>query len=125
MILQKFGIEIRKLDSVQDLYRDVDRTLRAAEIRAGEVSVQMKVHTTAHALQKLFQQSYFSSYDVKKIAELSGLIISVERVRMYEAVGTLNYNEMTPEYRQILIAMVLDDFRSVLNPAEEAQLIKT
>ena len=125
MILQKFGIEIRRLDSVQDLYRDVDRTLRAAEIRAGEVSVQMKVHTTAHALQKLFQQSYFSSYDVKKIAELSGLIISVERVRMYEAVGTLNYNEMTPEYRQILIAMVLDDFRSVLNPAEEAQLIKT
>jgi len=37
---------------------------------------------------------------------------------IYNCVHCMHWNEMLPEYRQTVMAMVLDDFRSVLNPME-------
>jgi hypothetical protein len=57
---------------------------------------------------------HFSICIVTDCAKAVQIHIPVERMRIYQTAHCMPWNEMTPEYRQSLTAMVLDDFRAVL-----------
>lgn len=115
--MKAFGLELRKTGNVKNLYADVDLALRQNNIPPRGVSGNVQVQALAHALQKMISvQAYFDVCTIDNCAEMLQVVIPVERKRVYRAAHCLHYDQMTPEYRQILVAMVLDDFRTVLNP---------
>jgi len=112
-----FGLEIRKAGSVKNLYRDVDIVLSTNGIPSGGVSTEVQVNTIGHALHKMLQPgATFYVCDVQKCAQIAGIHISKERLDIYSSIHCMKWSEMLPDFRQQVMAMVLDDFRSVLNP---------
>jgi hypothetical protein len=119
MQIQKFGIEIRKLGNLSNLYKDVDMVLSNYKVPSGEVTKSAQAATVAHALQKMLKTDrYFDVCTIKDCVEVCKIYIPYERMSIYRAVHCVHWNEMLPDYRQLIIAMVLDDFRSVLNPEQ-------
>lgn len=117
MELQKFGIEIRKAGTVSGLYKDVDRVLGNYGLKSGDVNCDVQKQTTAHALQKMLgTKSYLCVSTIDQCADLCQIVISAERRKVYRAVHCVYWSEMLPEYRTMVVAMILDDFRSILNP---------
>lgn len=115
MKLERFGIEIRKIGTVTALYEDVDKILQNHD-------VNVKRQTVAHALQKMLKPgNWLNVCSIKECAKVANVYIEQERMDIYRAVHCVNWNEMTDEYRQLIMAMVLDDFRCVLNPKEEIE----
>lgn len=113
--MKAFGLELRRLGSVQGLYHDVDRVLQESGITADRVGGVVQQNTVAHALQKMLRQdNHFSVCAVNECAKLCGIVIPRERALVYSACHCMNWADMTPEYRQQVCAMVLDDFRVVL-----------
>jgi hypothetical protein len=53
MQIQKLGLEIRKLGSLNNLYKDVDMILRNYDIKSGEINTTIQSNAVAHALQKM------------------------------------------------------------------------
>lgn len=116
MQLQKFGIEIRKIGNVKNLYKDVDLVLQKAQLRSNEVNGAVQALTVAHALQKMLQvERHFDVCTIRNCAEMCQICIAKERMQVYQSIHCHSWNEMLPEYRETIIAMVLDDFRPVLN----------
>lgn len=119
-----FGIELRKKNSVnvKSLYNDVDKVLRAYNIPQGSVNQETQISAVSHALHRMIQtQNYFDVCTINKCAKICQIVISSERMSIYDSAHCMNWNEMLEDYRKSIIAMVLDDFRSVLNPDEEVQ----
>ncbi len=117
MQLQKFGLEIRKIGSLQNLYKDVDNVLANYKIPPNSINTGVQSLTVAHSLQKMMNvDSHISVCTIKDCAILCGLVIPKERMLVYSAVHCMHWNEMTPEYRQVITSMILDDFRSILDP---------
>lgn len=115
--MKAFGLELRKMGNVTNLYADVDLVLSKHKIPAGGVSGNVQVQALAHALQKMINvQNYFDVCTIDNCAEMMQIVIPSERKKIYRAAHCIRWNEMTSEYRQVLVAMVLDDFRAVLNP---------
>ena len=113
MQLQTFGIEIRKIGDVNSLYKEVDSVLRANEI-GKEISPIVAMQTVAHALHKMLKvESFFSICIIENCAKVCQICIPKERMQVYSAIHCVNWNEMLPDYRQLVIAMILDDFRCV------------
>jgi len=116
MIIKKLGIEIRKAGSLDGLYRDVDSILANNNVADGGVSVDAQASTVAHALQRMFStESNFSVCTVDRCCAIAQIHIPAERYRIYSALHCMKWNEMEPEYRRLITAMLLDDFRSVLH----------
>jgi len=114
-----FGLEIRKGGSIRNIYRDVDIILSNNGIPQGGVNQEVQLNTIAHTLHKLLQPgATFYQCDIRKCAEIAGIHIPHERMQIYNSIHCMKWAEMTPEYRQQVMAMVLDDFRSVLNPQQ-------
>jgi hypothetical protein len=119
MLIKKLGLEIRKVGSTPELYRDVDIVLAKHNVPTGGVSAEVQIGTVAHSLHKMLStKGYFDICTVRSCADLTGLHISSERMDMYRAIHCMSWNDMEPDYRQLVMAMVLDDFRPVLNPQE-------
>lgn len=117
MILRQFGIEIRRIGGAKQLYEQVDATLVKHALKQG-VSGNVQALATAHALQKMLKtESHFSICAIRDCADMCQIPIPIERMQVYQSAHCIGWNEMTPEYREVLVAMVLDDFRTVLNPA--------
>lgn len=115
MIIKKFGIEIRKAGSVENLYRDVDMILSDAGINSGEVNKTIQRAAVSHSLQKMLQPDRcFDICTIRNCAQLCGLCISEDRMRIYGTQHCVYWSEMLPEFRIQLMAMILDDFRSIL-----------
>lgn len=115
--MQKFGIEIRKVGDTKNLYKDVDMILSKNGIEQNTVSDAMIAQTTAHALQKMLKaDSHFSVCTIRDCAKLCSICIPQERQNVYSAAHCISWSDMLPDYRQLLVAMVLDDFRVVLCP---------
>lgn len=113
--MQTFGIEIRKVGDTKNLYRDVDLVLSRYGMSEQEVSDIAKIQTVAHALQNMMKvERHFSVCTIDRCAEVCQVCISTERKRIYSAAHCLNWSDMLPDYRQMLVAMILDDFRTVL-----------
>ncbi len=118
MKIQKSGLEIRKSGSLNNLYKDVDMVLNNYGIKTGEINVNVQVNATAHSLQKMLNtESHFSVCCIRECASLCQIVISNERMKLYQTQHCVYWKEMTSEFRQMLVAMVLDDFRCVLNPS--------
>lgn len=119
MQIQRLGIELRKIGNVKSLYEDVDTVLKNYGLNDQIITRDVQVQTTAHALQKLFKtESHFSVCTIDKLMSLCQISITSERLKVYNSIHCMNWNEMLPEYRQMIVAMILDDFREVLNKDE-------
>lgn len=117
--MKKFGIEIRKANSLPNLYADVERTLQNAGIPRGEVTSQVQTSTVAHALQRMLKpQQHFSICTIDECIKVCSVVVPKERYEVYHAHHCMHWNEMEEAHREVLIAMLLDDFRDVLNPAK-------
>lgn len=119
MQIQKLGLEIRKIGSLNNLYKDIDTVLKNYAIKPGEINATVQANAVAHALQKMVSvDQYCDVCCIRECASLCQICISEERMTFYRTQHCIRWKEMLPEFRQILIAMILDDFRSVLNPSE-------
>lgn len=117
--MKKFGIEIRKANTLKGLYQDVDAVLSKCEVSPNEINQSVQIQTCAHSLQKMMKpNSHFSVCTIRECSELCGIVIAKERMNVYRAIHCMSWSEMTPEYRQLITAMVLDDFRPILNPTK-------
>lgn len=115
MQIQKFGIEIRKIGNIESLYKEVDLVLNKIGCDNG-VSAIIQKQTVAHALQKMITtQEYFDVCTIRNCAEMCQMRIPKERMDVYSSIHCLYWNQMLPEYRQSIVAMVLDDFRVILS----------
>ena len=122
--MKKFGIEIRKADDISNIYNDVDQVLSKFNIHQNESSDIVKIQTIAHSLQKMLNvEGYFSVCVIDSCMSVGQISISKDRYDIYRAAHCLHWSDMLPDYRQMLVAMVLDDFRPVLSP--EGYDIKT
>lgn len=121
MISKRLGFEIRKIGDAKAFYRDVDSVLANANVPSGGVNAELQTSTIAHALQRMIaNESHFSVCTVDRCMRLSGVVISAERYAIYSAIHCMNWNEMEPDYRQVIVAMLMDDFRSVLCDEDES-----
>lgn len=110
-----FGIEIRKAGNTENLFRDVDMILSQSGIPSRGVSNEMQRHTVAHALQKMIRvDGHFSVCCIRNCVDVCQIPVCQERMAIYSACHCVNWNAMEPDFRTKLIAMVLDDFREVL-----------
>lgn len=113
--MQTFGIEIRRVGNTKNLYNDVDLVLKRFGMRTQEVSYEAKIATVTHSLHKMMQvDNYFSVCTIDSCANVCQICISSERRNIYRAAHCLSWSDMLPDYRMMLVAMVLDDFRTVL-----------
>lgn len=118
--MQAFGLELRKKGSISNLYSDVDSILRASGITRGEVNKNVQASAVAHALQKMLKtQSFFDVCTIRDCAQVCHAYISAPRMDVYKSIHCVSWNDMLPDFRQQVIAMILDDFRSILNPSEQ------
>ena len=113
--MQIFGLEIRKAGDINTLYENVDSVLSKINMD------DMKKLSVAHALQKMLStERHFNICAIRDCAKVTQTIIDDERMRIYQTQHCINWNEMLPEFRQNLVAMVLDDFRHVLRAKNSA-----
>jgi hypothetical protein len=118
--MRTLGIEIRKVGHINApaLFKDIDRVLAGSGIQShgGSPGVAMQVTTIAHSLQSMLTKDWFSVSTVTECAKIAQITISSERMQIYNSMHCIHYNTMLPDYMLALKAMVLDDFRSILNP---------
>ena len=118
MQIQKLGLEIRKIGNVQNLYSDVDMVLRNANVPSQGINLTVQQQTVAHSLQKMLNtERHCDVCTIRTCAELCQICISSERMKVYSAMHCVNWSDMLADFRQLLIAMILDDFRCVLCPS--------
>ena len=111
MIVQKFGLELRKFGNKASFYKEVDAILNNSKNIINQ--------TVAHALQKMLStDGAIYVNDLKNLADMSNIHIDKTKMQIYSAIHCQKWNEMIPEYRQTIMAMILDDFRSILYPEE-------
>ncbi len=113
--MKKFGIEIRRANKIGGLYQDVDRVLGG--LPPGGVSREVQIQAVAHSLQQMLKAGHWLDIcAIKDCRDISQVHISAERMQVYHSQHCVSWNEMTDEFRTMLVAMILDDFRGVLNP---------
>lgn len=114
-----FGIEIRRKNNIHNLYSDVNLVLSRNGVEKNVVPNNIAASGVAHALNKMLNGNYFDICVVRECVKLTGLIISSERMSFYSTQHCIYWNEMLEDHRQVLVAMILDDFKPVLNPEKE------
>ena len=113
--MKMLGLDIRKSSNVKTLYETVDLKLAQIGCSNGESSANIKIQTVQHKLTDMFKASkHFNICAIKDLQEITNVHISSERNQIYRAAHCISWSDMTPEYRDSIIAMVLDDFRDVL-----------
>lgn len=112
--MQIFNLELRKIGDSDSLLKEVDSILLSHGMVSGQVSIKVANETAAHSLQKMFKKDqYFDVCTVKNCASATAINISSARQAIYSAAHCIRWGDMTDDYKQILIAMVMDDFRSI------------
>lgn len=120
--MKAFGLELRKVGKMHDLYAEVDVTL--SRVPSGGINAEIQTHAIAQALHHMMQpEKYLDVCVIREGAKLTGLHISAERLQVYHLAHCISWNQMDPEYRQLLMAMILDDFRSILCPQEVTLIV--
>jgi hypothetical protein len=113
--MKSFGFEIRKAGSINSLYEDVDKILEGSGLDKSDVTIDIQIQAVAHTLHKMLKpNTHFSICTIDKCVEISQVVISKERYDVYSSIHCMSWSEMEESFRQNIIAMVLDDFRSVL-----------
>ena len=118
MYLKSFGIEVRKIGNTHNLYKDVDLILSNNGIPARGVSGNLQAQAVGHALQQMLKADrHFSVCTITNCIDVCQVVVPSERMAIYRSIHCINWSDMQPDFRQMVIAMILDDFREVLNPA--------
>lgn len=109
MVIEKIGLELRKFGTMDSLYKEVDSVLsQPGNAVSGAV---------AHGLQKMFKvDRHLSVCFIENAAKMCNICIARERMQIYNCLHCMDWNEMLPEYRRTVMCMILDDFRSILQP---------
>jgi len=122
-MIKIFDLSLCKLNDPKVILAGIDAILDKSGLKSGEVSIDMAKKTTAHALQKMLKdESYFSVCTIQNCASALCLKISSPRMAIYNAAHCIRWGDMMPDYRDCLIAMVLDDFRQIFLPTESTNL---
>lgn len=122
-MFQKLGLELRKIGNADSLYNEVDLVLSKNNIDSSGISLDVQNQTAAHALNKMLKvEKYFSVCTIQNLSELCQIMISKERALVYSSIHCMEWSEMTQDYRQMIIAMVLDDFRMIFQQIEDIQV---
>lgn len=124
-MLRKLGIEIRKIGDQKNFYKDVDQVLSSSSIPSQGVNGDIQVMAIKHSLHKMFNGRYFDVCTVDSCSGMAGIIICKERKEIYRSVHCMHYDEMLPEFRQQLLAMVMDDFRSIFLESTNEEVVET
>jgi len=120
-----FGIEIRKKGQLNNIYRDVNSILKKYDIPDKSINKLLIKNGVAHSLQHMIcVQSFFDICTINKCSELSQIRPSFERHALYSSQHCVHWNEMLPEFKEQLIAMVLDDFREVITYDEKQEILE-
>lgn len=107
--MKVMGIEVRKANNLKSVFDDVDKVLSLKPIE------DVQQQAVAHALHNMLKaDTYFSICTIDKCVKVSQVVIPQERYDIYSSCHCVHWRDMTEDFRQTLIAMVLDDFRSVL-----------
>lgn len=113
--MNAFGIEIRRTGQVSGFFSEVDNVLSRYGIPQGGVNADVQRTAVAHALQRMLQADHwFDVSCVRDCQKVCQVVISAERMAIYSTAHCMHWSAMLPDYRNQLLAMVLDDFRSVL-----------
>lgn len=121
--MKKFGYELRKIGNVKALYDDVDMILSKHEINPQDhISKMVQTQTASHMLHKMFKPDrWVDVCNIKTCASLCCICIKEERMEVYNIAHCMHWSEMTEDYRELLMAMIMDDFRCILNVTEETK----
>lgn len=118
--MQIFDLEIRKTGTFPSLIKNVDSVLKKHGMVSGQVSVKVATETVAHSLQNMLKNDrYFNVCTIERCAQASAISISSPRKAIYQAAHCISWGDMTADYKEILIAMVMDDFRSLFMPQSQ------
>jgi len=116
MILQRLGFEVRKIGSLEDVYKEVDLVM-------SKIPNNFLAQTVAHTLQDMFQPNkYICICTIDKIIKAAGIFIPQDRYNVYSMLHCVHWSEMEPNYRTTIMAMILDDFRCILKPETKGEL---
>jgi len=119
MILKPFGLELRRIDSPRELFITVNSVLKKYDIPSKGVNATVQSAAIGHALHKMINSdSHFSVCMITQSASISKVVICKERMDIYSSIHCMNWSEMDKDFRQNIVAMILDDFSEVLNPQE-------
>lgn len=112
--MKNFDLEIRKAGSFPALFENVDQVLAKHGMVSGQVSIKAAIQTVEHSLNHMLKNmSYFCVTTIRSCAESAAIHISSPRMAIYSAAHCVRWGDMTADYKEMLIAMVMDDFRSL------------
>lgn len=122
--MEIFNIQIRKVGNFSSLYKEIDGLLAKNKIISGEVGRSIQQQAVAHSLQNMFKEKYFNVVTVQDCASLANIKISSQRKDVYRSQHCINWGDMTTDFKEVLIAMVMDDFRELFLEGENLINIK-
>jgi hypothetical protein len=111
----------------RQLFDRVDEILATAGMQQGDVHVTMAVQqqAAAHALRKMMNGSLFSVCTIRDVMEMCQGQIATQRMAVYSSMHCVKWADMDTEFRQQLVAMVLDDFRHVLTWEHNDEIVRS
>lgn len=104
------------------LYDEVDILIDKFMISGGNVPPNLKIEAVISSLKKMFSKEFFDICVIKDCSELLGLKLSEQRIIFYRTQHCVYWKDMDPKFRDALIAMIFDDFRSKLNLSEDKKI---
>jgi len=115
-----FGLQICKKGDFNAIYRGVDDVLKKHEIIPGGTSKNIARQSIAHALQKMIKRdSMFDVCTITDACKIACIKLSSERRDIYSLAHCICWGDMTSDYKEMLIAMVMDDFRELFLEAND------
>ena len=112
--MQLLGLQIHKQGDFSAIYQGVDSILKKNNIVSGEVSKKAAIQGVSHSLQKMIKhERHFSVCTIDSCCDVASIKLSRQRRDFYSNAHCLNWGDMTEEYKQTLIAMIMDDFRTL------------
>jgi len=112
MILKSMGLELRRINDISVTYEQVDKILESFK--------DPERQTLAHGLQDMLQPDNSPSVCfIREAQKLCNIVIPEKHMEIYSMVHCMKWNKMTDEYRNFVVALILNDFRSILMPEEE------
>ena len=101
-----FGLEIRKLNKV-NLFADVDKVLSS--------DYNVEKEAIIHSLQKMMKSdSHFSICTIDQCSKIHNIDIPEKTYNILHAIHCVRWREMTEEFRQYVVAIILNIFKPVL-----------
>ena len=115
-------LNFTKDEEVKFLYDHVDDLLVKFMISKNNVTPQIKIDGVLNALRNLCKRGFFDIGVVKDCAELLKINIPETRLLLYRTQHCIHWKDMEPQFKDALIAMILDDFRDALNLSEDKNI---